>query len=283
MARRSPCWNRPGWGAGRSPRGHRPPVARAPPGGRTARIGLPAGKALARERVRRRPGRGSRRGRGRFPAQTTAATVDVEPGGERERVVRLDRRAGHSVRARVVVAAAGLAGSCLGREPGMRTRVAARVAAGGRLHGGVIPTPTGRGRSTWRSAAGLRRARADAGRLLERRRGVRPGLRPRPGRAGGGRRRRARRGRPPARAGPGRRGLAGDRRPDPSHPARGRAPAVPHRRRGRLRRAVHRRGHGLGADLGLGGGPADLRGGFGAGPFAGRGLGPAAPPAGRPS
>jgi flavin-dependent dehydrogenase len=99
-------------------------------GGRVARIALPVGKALARDAFDAALVEEAVAAGADFLPATTAT---VEPVGESERVVQLNRQGrGTSVRTLVVVAAAGLAGACLERESGIRTR----VAAGSRLGAG---------------------------------------------------------------------------------------------------------------------------------------------------
>jgi flavin-dependent dehydrogenase len=121
-------------------------------GGRVSRIALPAGKALARDVLDAALVEEAIEAGAEFLPATTAT---VEPGSGVERVVRLSRQGRRTtVRARVVVAAAGLGGSCLGREPGLR----ARVAAGSRLGAGcaVAQYPEAYGRGTIHMAVGRR-------------------------------------------------------------------------------------------------------------------------------
>jgi flavin-dependent dehydrogenase len=121
--------------------------------GRAMRIALPAGKALARAVLDAALVEEAIAAGAEFLPETTAA---VEPGGGAGRVVRLGRQGRcTTVRARVVVVAAGLAGSCLGREPGLRTR----VAAGSRLGAGCTVAaaagcPDAYGRGTIHMAVG---------------------------------------------------------------------------------------------------------------------------------
>ena len=231
-------------------------------GGRTARIGLPGGKALARDVFD-----------AALVEEAVAAGAEFLPATAATRRARRRVRAGRAARSpgpgqfgpgprrrggrgpgRVVPrAGAGARDADAGRG---------RVAAGGRLHGGGVSRRLRTGDDPHGGRPlGLRRARPDAGRPAERRRGLRPGLRPRPG---AGRRRPP----PPCSTRPVRRPC----RPWPARPGRGpsrltrRTRPVAghrlflHRRRGRLRRAVHRRGHGRGTDLGPGGRPADRAG-----------------------
>lgn len=103
-------------------------------GGRVARIGLPVGKALARDVFDAALVEEAVAAGADFLPMTTAT---IESGGGNERVVRLEHRCGgFAVRARVVVAASGLAGAGAGREPGLRSR----VAAGSRLGAGCSVT-----------------------------------------------------------------------------------------------------------------------------------------------